>query len=94
MSPAGTHAPHPPMTLPATDAPAHPADNTDRLVGMANQIAQFFASYPQSEAVEAVAAHINQFWDPRMRRRFLAAAEARRPQLHALVVNALPRVKG
>jgi formate dehydrogenase subunit delta len=82
------------MTSPSPDVPVHPADNTDRLVGMANQIAQFFASYAHEEAVQGVAAHINQFWDPRMRRRFLAAAEARRPQLHPLVDEALPLVKG
>jgi formate dehydrogenase subunit delta len=81
------------MTSPSTDA-AHPADNLDRLVSMANQIAQFFTSHAHDEAVKSVAAHINQFWDPRMRRRFLAAAEARREQLHPLVAEAIPLVKG
>jgi formate dehydrogenase subunit delta len=81
------------MNTPSADA-EHPADNLDRLVTMANQIAQFFTSYAHDEAVRGVAAHINQFWDPRMRRRFLAAAEERKAQLHALVVEAIPHVKG
>ena len=39
-----------------------------RLVHMANQIAAFFKAYPEGEAVTATAAHIRQFWDPRMRK--------------------------
>lgn len=39
------------------------------LVKMANQIGQFFHSYPDhDEAVREVAAHIRRFWEPRMRR--------------------------
>ncbi|WP_439535186.1 formate dehydrogenase subunit delta [Methyloversatilis sp.] len=39
------------------------------LVKMANQIGQFFHSYPDhDEAVAEVAAHIRRFWEPRMRR--------------------------
>lgn len=68
-------------------------DNTATLVRMANQIAQFFATVPEAEGVEGVASHINQFWDPRMRRRFLAAAEAHRSELHPLTAGALARIK-
>ncbi len=38
----------------------------DKLVMMANQIAQFFASYPHEEAVVGTASHIEAFWTPRM----------------------------
>lgn len=69
-------------------------DNAARLVIMANQIAQFFASYPHAEAVAGVASHINQFWDPRMRRRFLEAAAGHEALLHVAVRDALPQVKG
>lgn len=68
-------------------------DNTATLIRMANQIAQFFATGPEAEGVEGVASHINQFWDPRMRRRFLAAAEAHRSELHPLTAAALPQVR-
>ena len=38
------------------------------LIRMANQIAAFHGAYPEEEAVEGVAQHIRDFWDPRMRR--------------------------
>jgi len=41
---------------------------TQRLVHMANQVASFFATYPEAEAIESTAAHLKAFWDPRMRR--------------------------
>jgi len=38
------------------------------LIKMANQIGQFFETYPDHEAgVASVAEHINRFWEPRMR---------------------------
>jgi formate dehydrogenase subunit delta len=40
---------------------------TERLVHMANQIADFFAAYPREQAVAGVADHLKKFWDPRMR---------------------------
>ena len=39
-----------------------------RLVHMANQVASFFASYPEAEAIDSTAGHLKAFWDPRMRR--------------------------
>ena len=47
----------------------------DKLVTMANQIATFFASKPHDEAVQGVAAHINDFWEPRMRAQLFAQLE-------------------
>jgi len=41
---------------------------TQRLVYMANQVAGFFASYPEQEAVEGTFGHLKAYWDPRMRR--------------------------
>jgi formate dehydrogenase subunit delta len=35
---------------------------------MANQVAMFFASYPEAEAIDGTASHLKSFWDPRMRR--------------------------
>jgi len=37
------------------------------MVHMANQIAQFFASYPHEECVAGVANHLQKFWEKRMR---------------------------
>ncbi|ABM58127.1 formate dehydrogenase subunit delta [Verminephrobacter eiseniae] len=45
----------------------------DSLVRMANQIGAFFESMPdRAEALAGIAKHIKKFWDPRMRKAFLA----------------------
>ena len=46
--------------------------SADRLVYMANQIAAFFRTQPQADAVAATADHLHKFWEPRMRRRIVA----------------------
>ncbi|TDR89211.1 formate dehydrogenase subunit delta [Enterovirga rhinocerotis] len=42
-------------------------DAAPKLARMANQIAAFFRSYPEEEAVKGVHGHIKSFWSPRMR---------------------------
>jgi formate dehydrogenase subunit delta len=39
----------------------------DKLIYMANQIATFFRSQPGTDQATRVAAHIKDFWEPRMR---------------------------
>ena len=39
----------------------------EKLIMMANQIATFFKSQPKADRAERIAAHINDFWEPRMR---------------------------
>ena len=47
--------------------------NIERLVEMANDIANFFASEPDHAAgVAGVAGHLKRFWEPRMRRQIIA----------------------
>jgi formate dehydrogenase subunit delta len=41
---------------------------TQRLVYMANQVADFFKSYPEQEAIDGTFSHLKAYWDPRMRR--------------------------
>ncbi|MDP5305749.1 formate dehydrogenase subunit delta [Paracoccus spongiarum] len=41
----------------------------EKMVHMANQIATFFASQPGDPA-EKVAAHLRDYWEPRMRQQF------------------------
>lgn len=48
---------------------------TRDMVRMANQIAAFFKSYPREEGLHDAAAHINNFWDPRMRKHLFAHLE-------------------
>ena len=40
----------------------------EKLTRMANQIAGFFRSYPEEEAIAGVQEHIRAFWSPVMRR--------------------------
>ena len=58
------------------------------MVHMANQIAQFFASYPHDEAVAGVADHIQKFWEPRMRAQLSSYIVGGGEGLHALVLDA------
>ena len=44
----------------------------DKLAYMANQIGKFFQSQKSEDGVASIADHIAKFWDPRMRRDFLA----------------------
>ena len=47
--------------------------NPERLVAMANDIANFFAAEPDSQtAISGVADHLKRFWDPRMRKQIVA----------------------
>jgi len=49
----------------------------DNLTRMGNQIATFFDSMPdRQEALLDLATHLKKFWEPRMRRDFLARVDA------------------
>ncbi|WP_374380864.1 formate dehydrogenase subunit delta [Dongia sp.] len=61
----------------------------NRLISMANQIAEFFQSYPETEAVAGIATHIEKFWDPRMRRGIFAHLKAGGAGLKPLTLKAL-----
>ena len=51
--------------------------DVQRLIEMANDIANYFASDPDSEAgITGIADHLQKFWDPRMRRQLVAHVEA------------------
>ncbi|HWY13719.1 MAG TPA: formate dehydrogenase subunit delta [Rhizomicrobium sp.] len=62
----------------------------EKLVYMANQIAKFFAAQGEERAARGVADHLQKFWDPVMRRDFLAAAAKDSSSLHPAVKAALP----
>lgn len=75
------------MTTPSPD---------EKLVYMANQVAKFFAAQGEVRAAAGVADHLQKFWDPEMRRAFLAEAKRDPSKLHAAVKAAIPllRVSG
>jgi formate dehydrogenase subunit delta len=65
----------------------------EKLAYMANQIGKFFAHQKQEQAVAAIATHIQQFWDPRMRREMLAHLDDADIGLDPRVHEALARLR-
>jgi formate dehydrogenase subunit delta len=71
--------------------------NIHHLVKMANDIGAYYEAFPdRSEAVVAVAAHLKNFWEPRMRREIIdyanqekGEASAGHPQLKEIVRAAI-----
>ena len=64
----------------------------EKMARMANQIATFFKSQPNEDAPARVAAHINDFWEPRMRRQLRAYAETDGAGLDDIVLKAIQLV--
>jgi formate dehydrogenase subunit delta len=61
-----------------------------RLVKMANEIGAYFGALPdRSEAVSSVAAHLRNFWEPRMRRQIIEYAQHGGEELSELVREAV-----
>ena len=61
---------------------------------LGNDIARQFAHLPAAEASAAIARHIENFWDPRMRRRLEALIDAGDDSLDPLLVEASYRLRG
>jgi formate dehydrogenase subunit delta len=59
---------------------------------MGNDIARQFAHLPADEAAEAIARHLESFWDPRMRRSLEALVAAHDESLDPLLVDAAGRL--
>ncbi len=60
----------------------------EKMVHMANQIATFFDSQPGSDQSERIAAHIRDFWEPRMRDQLESYIAAGGARLSASVIGA------
>ncbi|MCB5184948.1 formate dehydrogenase subunit delta [Methylobacillus gramineus] len=65
--------------------------NIEHLVKMANQIGDFFRSYPdQEQAKQDIASHLTRFWAPQMRQQILDhIAQTTDTGLQPLVLNAI-----
>ena len=61
----------------------------DKLVRMANQIASFFRSYPEEEAVAGIQKHIKAFWTPKMIAQLEAAVPEQGDRVDGLVQRAV-----
>ena len=66
----------------------HIMSTKEKLVRMANQIADFFHSKPREEGIAGVAEHINKFWEPRMRRQLFEMLDGGTENFNELVVAA------
>ena len=64
-----------------------------KLIYMANQIAKFMESKPHAEGLSLLASHINDFWEPRMRRHLFEVLDAGGAGLRPLVREASAAIK-
>jgi formate dehydrogenase subunit delta len=71
----------------------HIMSTGEKLVRMANQIADFFHSKPREEGITGVAEHINKFWEPRMRRQLFEMLDAGTENFNELVVAASVKIR-
>jgi formate dehydrogenase subunit delta len=65
----------------------------EKTIRMANQIATFFQSQGEEEALKGFADHINSFWEPRMRTQLLEMLEAGQSGFHPLVLHSAGTIK-
>ena len=64
-----------------------------KLIYMANQISKFMESKPHDEGVLLLASHINDFWEPRMRRHLFEVLDAGGSGLRPLVLEAATKIR-
>ncbi|MCX7288910.1 MAG: formate dehydrogenase subunit delta [Rhodobacterales bacterium] len=67
--------------------------SADKITRMANDIAKFMESKPHAEGVALLASHINDFWEPRMRRQLFAVIDAGGADLRPLVMDAASEIR-
>ncbi|WP_225029735.1 formate dehydrogenase subunit delta [Xinfangfangia pollutisoli] len=67
--------------------------SADKITRMANQISLFMESKPHAEGVAGLAAHINDFWEPRMRRELFDLLDQGGAGLRPLVVEAAAQIR-
>jgi formate dehydrogenase subunit delta len=66
---------------------------TRDMLRMANQIADFFKGYPREDAVKEAATHLNNYWDPRMRKHFFDYLAKGGEGLDPLIIEAAAQVR-
>ncbi|MGL4309690.1 MAG: formate dehydrogenase subunit delta [Paracoccaceae bacterium] len=64
-----------------------------KLIYMANQISKFMESKPEAEGIAGLAAHINDFWEPRMRRHLFEVLDKGGEGLRPLVITAAAQIR-
>ena len=71
----------------------HPHDPHEKLIYMANQIAKFMEIKPHDEGLAGFSSHINDFWEPRMRRHLFEVLDSGGAGLRPLVIEAAAGIK-
>ncbi|WP_297774433.1 formate dehydrogenase subunit delta [uncultured Roseovarius sp.] len=66
----------------------------EKMVHMANQIATFFKTQPGDDQADRIAAHLSDFWEPRMLDQLHAHVVAGGAGLDDLVISAEARIAG
>lgn len=64
-----------------------------KMVHMANQIADFFKGYPREYALKEAATHLNNYWDPRMRKQLFAHLAKGGEGLDPLIIEAAAQIR-
>ncbi len=72
---------------------SHHVDQKAKLIYMANQISKFMESKPHDQGVAELSSHINDFWEPRMRRHLFQVLDAGGHGLRPLVLDAAAKIK-
>ena len=72
---------------------SHDTQWQTKLITMANQIARFMESKPHAEGVEGLSNHINDFWEPRMRRQLFELLDQGGEGLRPLVLDAADKIR-
>jgi formate dehydrogenase subunit delta len=66
---------------------------TQNMLHMANQIALNFGAYSRDEAIALTTKHLQDFWEPRMRKQLHAYVAGGGGGLHEFVIEAEKRLK-
>ena len=69
------------------------SDKLAKLVRMANQIGDFYAPMPETEAVAGAASHLRLYWTPKMIRELIAFVDAGGAGLNATAEKAVHSLK-
>lgn len=65
----------------------------EKLVHMANQIADFYDTMPGNEAAGGTATHLRRYWTPKMIRELIAFADEGHARLNATAARAVEALK-
>lgn len=67
--------------------------SADKIARMANDIAKFMESKPHAEGMALLASHINDYWEPRMRRQLFQLLDSGGEGLRPLVLDAAGAIR-